>query len=76
MNKHTFGNSFIVVFIVISITFCAWWGLLVLLGGPGPPGPPLGYGPGYRPLFRYVCALIGVLMWKMYVNKCLNCLKS
>ena len=46
MNKHMFGNSFIVVFIV-SITFCAWGGLLVLLGGPGPPGPPLGYGPGY-----------------------------
>ena len=43
MNKHTFGNPFIVVFIV-SITFCAWGGLLVLLGGPGPPGPPLATG--------------------------------
>ena len=39
MNKHTFGNSFIVVFIV-SITLCAWWGLLVLLGGRAPHGPP------------------------------------
>ena len=33
--------------VIVSITFCTWWGLLVLLGrGAGPPGPPLATGLG------------------------------
>ena len=43
MNKHTFGNSFIVVFIV-SITFCAWGACSCSWGGRAPQGPPLATG--------------------------------
>ena len=43
------GNvSFIVS--IVRIKLCAWGGLLVLMGGPGPLRPPLGYGPEFMHL--------------------------